>query len=143
VTERRIAKLGTFQAHVLPPLPDLRAIRAAEDTTNPQRPTIGSIIAQYLEWKSGAAAVNTIRTYRDGLRHFAQFLAMSGIDAFSEEADVLPVSILEQHIVRLRQRPSVRSGRPLAKTAVATSHAAVLDCFKWATRRKLVSDHFR
>jgi hypothetical protein len=54
-----------------------------------------------------------------------------------------PVAILEQHIVWLRQRPSVRSGRPLAKTAVATYHAAVLDCFKWATRRKLVSDRFR
>jgi site-specific recombinase XerD len=52
----------------------------------------------------------------------------------------LPASILEAHIVWLRQRPSLRSGRPLAQSSVAVYHAAVLDLFKYAVRRRLVPE---
>lgn len=127
----------------MPAAPDLRALRAAEDRTTPERPTIAAIVERYLEWKARTASRNTHRTYTDGLRRFAEFLTLSGIDAFQENADVLPVSVLDQHILWLRDRPSQRSGRPLAQTAIATYHAAVLDCFKWAASRKLVSERFR
>ena len=47
------------------------------------------VVRRRLEWKSGIAAKHTIRTH-------TEFLAMCGIDAFTEEADALPASILEQ-----------------------------------------------
>jgi site-specific recombinase XerD len=127
----------------LPPLPDLRAIRAAEDSTSPEQPTLAAIIARYLEWKAGNSSKHTIRTYRDGLRHFAKFLALSGIRGFEEDADVLPASILEQWIIWVRQARHPRTGGQLKPATVATYLYAVSDLFKWATRRKLVPERFR
>src|SRR6266545_3260942 len=139
VTSRAIIRRGAPVA-VLPAVPDLRAMRAAEDRTTPERPTIAAIVQQYLEWKRGSAAKHTMRTYTDALRHFAEFLAMSGIDAFVEDADALPASILEAHITWLRQRPTRRTGQAPRPTTVAVYHSAVLDLFKYAVRRRLVPE---
>jgi hypothetical protein len=128
--------------HVLPSAPDLRGLRAADRTTL-DRPTIAAIIARYLEWKAGTAAKHTSRTYTDGIRHFGEFLSMSGINAFEETAEVLPASILEEWIVWCRKRPMHRSGRPLGPASVQTYFYAVSDCFKWAARRKLLPERFR
>jgi hypothetical protein len=117
----------------LPPLPDLRAIRAAEDSTTPEHPTLAVIIARYLERKAGNSSKHTIRTYRDGLRHFAKFLALSGIRGFEEDADALPASILEQWILWVRHARHPRGGGQLKPATVATYLYAVSDLFKWAT----------
>jgi site-specific recombinase XerD len=132
-----------YGAHALPAPPDLRRLREQEGSAIPERLTIAALIDRYLTWKAGVAAKDTIRTYRDGLRHFSEFLAMSGINAFEEEPDVLPASIMEEYIVWVRQRPSRRSGKPLATSSVALYHAAVADLFKYAARRKLLPERFR
>src|SRR5258708_3224985 len=128
---------------VLPAAPDVRALRAAEDRPNVERPTINAIIDRYLGWKSGTAAPHTIRTYRDGLRHFGEFLAISGINRFEDDADTLPVTILERWIGWVRQRPHYRTGKPLTQATVAVYLYAVSDMFKFAVRRKLVPERFR
>jgi site-specific recombinase XerD len=143
VPERQLAKVRTSRAHVLPPGPDLRALRLAEDDTTVQRPTIAAIVERYLEWMAGNAAKDTVRTYTDSLRHFGAFLAMSGINAFEETADVLPATILEEWIVWCRKRPMHRGGRPLGPASVQTYFYAVSGCFKWAARRKLLAERFR
>jgi integrase/recombinase XerD len=143
MTGRAIIARGATPSTWLPALPDLRALRAAEDSTTPDRPTLAAIVARYLEWKAGNSSKHTIRTYRDGLRHFAKFLALSGIRGFEEDADVLPASILEQWIIWVRQARHPRGGGQLKPATVATYLYAVSDLFKWATRRKLVPERFR
>jgi len=129
--------------HALPAAPDLRALRRAEDHPEIDRPTIAVIVERYLEWKASIYAADTVRTYRDGLRHFAEFLSVSGINAFEEDADALPVSILEQWIVWCRKRPMHRTGRPLSPAAISVYFYATSDCFGWAARHKLLPERFR
>jgi site-specific recombinase XerD len=143
VPERQLAIPARRTAHVLPSAPDLRALRVAEDRTTLERPTIAVIIARYLEWMSGNSAKDTVRTYTDSLRHFGEFLAMSGINAFEETAEVLPATILEEWIGWCRKRPMHRSGQPLGPATVQCYFYAVSGCFKWAARRKLLPERFR
>jgi site-specific recombinase XerD len=141
--ERSLAVRGRQRPGVLPAVPDLRRLRAAEDSATPERPTIAEIVQRYLAWKSGKAAKDTIRTYTDALRLFGEWLSMAGIDAFTEDADALPTSVMEEYIVWARQRPSKRSGRPQAPSSVALYYAAVTDLFRFAARRKWLPDRFR
>jgi site-specific recombinase XerD len=128
---------------ILPAAPVLRALRDAEDRTTREQPTIHAIITRYLGWKTSTAAPHTLRTYRDALRHFGEFLAMCGINTFEDDADVLPITILERWIVWLGSRPHGRTGAPLKPATVATYLYAVSDVFKFAVRRKLVPERFR
>jgi len=127
---------------VLPAVPDLRKLRAAEDAATLERPTIAEIVECYLAWKSSKVAKHTTRTYINALYLFGQWLAMCGINVFEEHVDVLPTSVIDEYIVWMRQRPSKRSGKPLAQTSVALYCAAVTDLFKFAARRRFLPERF-
>jgi Phage integrase, N-terminal SAM-like domain len=119
----------------LPSVPDLRKIRDEEPPAAPEQPTIIEMIRHYLDWKSGRASENTISTYTSGLRLFSQWLILGGVDPVTDTADALPGSVMDEYIVWMRRRRSIRTGQPISASSVALYHAAVVGLFKYAARR--------
>lgn len=128
--------------HRLPPAPDLRKLREAESPAAPQHPTIIEMITHYLGWKSGKATESTIRAYTTGLRLFSQWLSMGGVDPFADPPGALPSSVMEEYIGWMQKRPSLRTGQPLSIRSIALYHSAVVDLFKYATRRGWLPSRF-
>jgi hypothetical protein len=126
----------------LPAAPDLRKLRDAETPAAPEQLTISEMIRHHLDWKAARAADNTLKAYRTGLRLFSQWLSLGGVDPLTATADALPRSVMDEYIVWMRERPSLRTGQPISVRSVALYHAAVVDLFKYAARRGWLPDRF-